>query len=223
MQVNREKYRLYAVTDRRWAKDREDFFRQIEAVIDGGAGVVQFREKDLTPVQFLEDARRFADLCRSKGVLGMINDDPDTALAVQADGVHIGQSDMEACRARDLLGSGRIVGVSVHTVEQALRAQAAGADYLGVGAAFPTGTKDDAELVSRETIQAITDAVELPVVAIGGVGRENIRELKDCWLWQRNCNNRKKQHTTTKSRMQPQRIRIQPQKAVYNHKNIPQL
>ena len=95
MQVNREKYRLYAVTDRRWAKDREDFFRQIEAVIDGGAGVVQFREKDLTPVQFLEDARRFADLCRSKGVLGMINDDPDTALAVQADGVHIGQSDME--------------------------------------------------------------------------------------------------------------------------------
>jgi len=120
MQVNREKYRLYAVTDRRWAKDREDFFRQIEAVIDGGAGVVQFREKDLTPVQFLEDARRFADLCRSKGVLGMINDDPDTALAVQADGVHIGQSDMEACRARDLLGSGRIVGVSVHTVEQAL-------------------------------------------------------------------------------------------------------
>ncbi len=182
MQVNREKYRLYAVTDRRWAKDREDFFRQIEAVIDGGAGVVQFREKDLTPVQFLEDARRFADLCRSKGVLGMINDDPDTALAVQADGVHIGQSDMEACRARDLLGSGRIVGVSVHTVEQALRAQAAGADYLGVGAVFPTGTKDDAELVSRETIRAITDAVELPVVAIGGVGRENIRELKELGL-----------------------------------------
>ena len=112
----------------------------------------------------------------------MINDDPDTALAVQADGVHIGQSDMEACRARDLLGSGRIVGVSVHTVEQALRAQAAGADYLGVGAAFPTGTKDDAELVSRETIRAITDAVELPVVAIGGVGRENIRELKGLGL-----------------------------------------
>ena len=182
MKVNREKYRLYAVTDRSWAKDREDFFRQIEAVMDGGAGIVQLREKNLDPGQLAEDARRFADLCRSRGVLGIINDDPDTALAVQADGVHVGQSDMEACRARDLLGPGRIVGVSVHTVEQALRAQAAGADYLGVGAVFPTGTKADAAPVSRETIRAITDAVEVPVVAIGGVNRENIRELKGLGL-----------------------------------------
>ena len=182
MKINREQFRLYAVTDRSWAGDREDFFRQIEAVIDGGAGIVQFREKSLDPVRFAEDARRFADLCRSKGVPGIINDDPDTALAVQADGVHVGQSDMEACRARDLLGPGKIIGVSVHTVEQAIRAQAAGADYLGVGAAFATSTKADAAPVSRETIRAITDAVELPVVAIGGVSRENIRELRGLGL-----------------------------------------
>lgn len=182
MNITREQLRLYAVTDRAWAADEEALFRQIEDAIDGGASIVQLREKHLDPAAFLAEAERFTALCRRKGALSIINDNVDIALQSGADGVHIGQEDLAAGDARRILGPGKIIGVSAHSVEEALRAQAAGADYLGVGAAFATGTKADARPIARETIRAVTAAVDIPAVAIGGITRENILELKGCGL-----------------------------------------
>lgn len=174
--------RLYAVTDRAWAADETDLLRQIEDAIDGGASIVQLREKCLDKNAFLKEAERFVALCRRKGAISIINDSVEIAVRAGADGVHIGQEDLEAGRARALLGPEKIIGVSAHSPEEALRAQAAGADYLGVGAAFVTGTKADARPISRETIRAVTAAVRIPAVAIGGITRENILELKGCGL-----------------------------------------
>lgn len=182
MNITREQLRLYAVTDRAWASDEEALFRQIEDAIDGGASIVQLREKHLDPAAFLAEAERFTALCRRKGALSIINDNVDIALQSGADGVHIGQEDLAAADARRILGPGKIIGVSAHSVEEALRAQAAGADYLGVGAAFATGTKADAKPIAREAIRAITAAVDIPAVAIGGITRENILDLKGCGL-----------------------------------------
>lgn len=182
MRLQREALRLYAVTDRAWARDEAALLGQIEAAVRGGAGMVQLREKNLDHDAFLAEARRFAALCRRLGVVSIINDSPEIALASGADGVHVGQEDLEAGRARALLGPGKIVGVSAHSPEEARRAQAAGADYLGCGAAFSTGTKADARPISKETIRAVTAAVDIPVVAIGGVGRENILELRGLGL-----------------------------------------
>ena len=177
MRIDKEALRLYAVTDRAWAKDGEALLRQVESAIRGGAGVVQLREKHLEEAAFLEEARRFTALCRRLGAVSIINDNVEIALASGADGVHVGQSDLEAGRARALLGPGKILGVSAHSRSEARRAREAGADYLGCGAAFVTGTKTDARPISRETIRAVTAAVDIPVVAIGGVSRENILEL----------------------------------------------
>lgn len=182
MNIRPETLRLYAVTDRTWAADEDALFRQIEAAIDGGASVVQLREKDLDEAAFLAEAERFTALCRRKGAVSIINDSVEIALRSGADGVHLGQEDLEAGSARRALGPDRILGVSAHSVEEALRAQAAGADYLGVGAAFVTGTKADARPISRETIRAVAAAVDIPVVAIGGISRDNILELKNCGL-----------------------------------------
>ena len=182
MNIQPEILRLYAVTDRAWAVDEEAFFQQIEAAVRGGAAIVQLREKHLEDEPFLAEARRFADLCRRLGAVSIINDRADIALAAGADGVHVGQSDLEAGRARALLGPHKIVGVSAHSRSEARRAREAGADYLGCGAAFATGTKADAKPIPRETIRAVTAAAGIPVVAIGGVSRENILELKGLGL-----------------------------------------
>lgn len=182
MKIEGVKLRLYAVTDQAWAADEDALMDQIAAAIDGGAGIVQLREKHLDHDAFLREARRFVALCREKGVISIINDAVDIAAAVGADGVHVGQSDLAAGRAREVLGPDKLIGVSAHSVEEALAAQAAGADYLGVGAAFVTGTKADAAPISRDTIRAITAAVDIPVVAIGGISRDNITELAGCGL-----------------------------------------
>ena len=174
--------RLYAVTDRAWAADEDAFLAQVEAAIGGGATIVQLREKHLDEDAFLKEAERFVALCRRKGVISIINDNVEIAVRTSADGVHVGQEDLEAGRARALLGPDRIIGVSAHNVEEALAAQAAGADYLGTGAAFVTGTKTDAKPISRETIRAVTAAVDIPVVAIGGISRDNVLELAGCGL-----------------------------------------
>ena len=182
MKVRPEQLRLYAVTDRAWAADEDAFLAQVEDAVDGGATFVQLREKHLNEEAFLAEAERFVALCREKGVISIINDNVEIAAKVNADGVHVGQEDLEAGRARALLGPDRIIGVSAHNVEEALAAQAAGANYLGTGAAFVTGTKTDAKPISRETIRAVTAAVDIPVVAIGGITRDNLPELKDCGL-----------------------------------------
>ena len=182
MKLNGSRLRLYAVTDRAWAADEDALMDQIAAAIDGGAGIVQLREKHLDHDAFLKEAKRFVALCREKGGASIINDDVDIALAADADGVHVGQEDLAAGRAREVLGPDKIVGVSAHNVDEALAAQAAGADYLGVGAAFSTGTKTDAKPITRETIRAVTAAVEIPAVAIGGITRENLPQLSGCGL-----------------------------------------
>ena len=182
MKLDAKQLRLYAVTDRAWAADADGLLAQVADAIDGGAGIVQLREKHLDHDAFLEEARRFVALCREKGAVSIINDDVDIALASGADGVHVGQEDLAAGRAREVLGPDKIVGVSAHNVTEALAAQAAGADYLGVGAAFVTGTKTDAKPITRETIRAVTAAVSIPAVAIGGITRENLPQLSGCGL-----------------------------------------
>ena len=182
MKITSEQMRLYAVTDRAWAADEDALMAQIEAAIDGGATIVQLREKHLDEAAFLAEAERFVALCRRRGVISIINDNVDIAAKTGADGVHVGQEDLEAGRARAILGPDKLIGVSTHSAEEARRAQAAGADYLGVGAAFVTGTKTDAKPISRETIRAVTAAVDIPVVAIGGISAGNILELRGCGL-----------------------------------------
>ena len=177
MNVKREDMALYAVTDRAWLHG-ETLAAQVEKALRGGASFVQLREKELDQARFLQEARELKALCEKYKVPFVINDNVDIALAVDADGVHVGQSDMEAAKAREKLGPDKIIGVSCKTVEQALLAQAQGADYLGVGAMFPTGTKTDATAVSFEALRDICRAVRIPVVAIGGICAENLRQLQ---------------------------------------------
>lgn len=167
---------LYAVTDRSWLHG-ETLYSQVERTLKGGATSVQLREKALDQAAFLQEAVEIRDLCRKYNVPFFINDNVEIAAQVEADGVHVGQSDAEAGAARKRLGAGKIIGVSAQTVEQAVLAERSGADYLGVGAVFPTGTKLDADDVSFETLQAICASVHIPVVAIGGINKQNILRL----------------------------------------------
>lgn len=176
MKVSRESLLLYAVTDRSWLNGRT-LRSQVEEALDGGATFLQLREKNLDDAHFLEEARELQALCRERGVPFIVNDNVDVALAMGADGIHVGQHDMEAGDVRRLLGPDRILGVSAQTVEQALLAQERGADYLGVGAVFPTGSKDDADDASFEELRAICEAVTIPVVAIGGISLSNVKKL----------------------------------------------
>ena len=167
---------LYAVTDRSWLNG-ETLYAQVEKALKGGVTFVQLREKALDEQAFLEEAKEIQKLCAQYHVPFVINDNVEIAAQIGADGVHVGQSDMEAGDVREKLGPDRIIGVSAQTVEQAVRAQERGADYLGVGAAFPTGSKADAVEVSHETVRAITEAVDIPVIAIGGITKDNVSEL----------------------------------------------
>lgn len=176
MKCDKDNLLLYAVTDRSWLNG-QTLYEQVEQALEGGATFVQLREKELDEEHFLEEAREIKELCRKYNVPFVINDNVDIALAMDADGVHVGQSDMEAGDVRAKLGPDKIIGVSAQTVEQALLAQSRGADYLGVGAVFPTGSKADASEVSHETLREICEAVDIPVIAIGGIGKGNVKEL----------------------------------------------
>ena len=167
---------LYAVTDRHWLSG-ETLYDQVKKALDGGATFAQLREKNLDHENFLAEALEIQKLCRSYGVPFVINDDVGIAKDIDADGVHVGQSDMEAMDVRKILGPDKILGVSAQTVEQALIAEKHGADYLGVGAVFTTGSKDDADDVSHEMLKAICEAVSIPVIAIGGITKDNVGEL----------------------------------------------
>lgn len=177
MRLNKEDLLLYAVTDRRWLKEGETLATRTEEAIDGGVTFVQLREKDLDEENFEREGRELKELCRKRGVPFVINDNVELAAKLDADGVHVGQSDMEALDVRKIIGEEKILGVSAQTVEQAVTAEKHGADYLGVGAVFPTGSKDDAAEVSYDTLKAICAAVKIPVIAIGGITEENVTEL----------------------------------------------
>lgn len=167
---------LYAVTDSRWLNG-ETLYDQVKKALDGGTTFIQLREKELDYGSFLDEAKKIKELCKEYKVPFVINDNVDIAIESGADGVHVGQSDMEAGDVRAKLGPDKIIGVSCKTVEQALLAQSRGADYLGVGAMFQTGTKSDATGVSFEMLKAITEAVSIPVVAIGGITYDNVSQL----------------------------------------------
>lgn len=177
MNCDKKDLLLYAVTDRSWLNGRT-LYEQVEEALKGGVTFVQLREKNLDDTAFLQEAKEIKELCARFHVPFVINDNVDIAAEIDADGVHVGQSDMEAGDVRKKLGPDKIIGVSAQTVEQALRAQTHGADYLGVGAVFPTGSKADAVEVSHDTVREICRAVDIPVIAIGGITRENVIELK---------------------------------------------
>lgn len=177
MKLDKKDLLLYAVTDRHWLAEGETLYSVVEKALQGGATFMQLREKHLEEEQFMEEAKAIKALCARYGVPFVINDNVKIAAAMGADGVHVGQSDMAAGDVRAKIGADKILGVSAHTVEQAKLAEAQGADYLGVGAVFPTGSKDDADEVTHETLKAICDAVDIPVIAIGGITADNTREL----------------------------------------------
>lgn len=176
MKLDKKDLLLYAVTDRHWLEE-ESLYEVVKESLDGGVTFVQLREKNLSDEIFLEEAKVIKELCEEYKVPFVINDNVDIALAMDADGVHVGQSDMEAGDVRKKLGPDKIIGVSAQTVEQAVLAEKRGADYLGVGAVFPTGSKDDALEVSHDTLKAICEAVSIPVIAIGGITHDNVKEL----------------------------------------------
>lgn len=176
MNCSREMMRLYAVTDRSWLNG-QTLYEQVEQALKGGVTLVQLREKGLGAEQFLQEARQIQQLCRRFGVPLIINDSIEVALAVDADGVHLGQDDTNAAQARQLLGKDKIIGVSAHNVQEALQAVQDGADYLGSGAVFGSGTKTNVSTLPMQTLREICSAVPIPVVAIGGITEQNLQQL----------------------------------------------
>ena len=178
MKCAKEMMRLYAVTDRAWV-GRQSLYEQVESALKGGVTCVQLREKELPEEYFLAEAMEISELCRRYGIPFFINDNVDIALACHADGIHVGQEDLDAAQVRQRVGDGMMIGVSVHCVEEALEAVKQGADYLGVGAMFATSTKTDVDVLPMETLRDICAAVDIPVVAIGGISRDNISQLSN--------------------------------------------
>lgn len=175
--MNKIDLSLYLVTDN--SDDEEKFLNTIEEAIKGGVSVVQIREKTADTLDFYELAVKVKKITKEYNVPLIINDRVDVALAIDADGVHVGQSDMPCDVTRKLIGEDKILGVSAATIEEAQKAQKDGADYLGTGAVFPTQTKDDAPKVTKEELKEIVDSVDIPIVAIGGITLENAHELND--------------------------------------------
>lgn len=176
MKCDKQNMLLYAVTDRAWV-GKQSLCEQVEAALRGGVTCVQLREKALDEEAFLAEAREISALCRRYGVPFFVNDNVDIAIACGADGVHVGQEDMAAAQVRRRVGDGMMIGVSVHSVEEAVEAVKNGADCLGVGAMFSTSTKADASVLPREVLRDICNAVDVPVVAIGGIGKGNLMQL----------------------------------------------
>ena len=176
MKCDKRHMLLYAVTDRAWT-GKQTLYEQVEAALKGGVTCVQLREKELEETAFLQEAKELCALCRRYVVPFIVNDNVEIAIACGADGIHVGQEDLAVGEVRRRVGENMILGVSVHTVEEARQAVRDGADYLGLGAVFPTSTKTDVEQMPNETLRAICDAVDVPIVAIGGINRGNILKL----------------------------------------------
>ena len=179
MKCDKKTMLLYAVTDRAWI-GKQNLYEQVESALKGGVTCVQLREKDLDEESFLKEAIEISGLCKSYGVPFFINDNVEIAIKCHTDGIHVGQDDMEANKVRERVGDEMMIGVSVHSVAEALEAVRNGADCLGVGSMFSTSTKKDVDLLPKETLRDICAAVDIPVVAIGGINRSNILKLSGC-------------------------------------------
>ena len=176
MKCDKKTMLLYAVTDRAWV-GKQSLYEQVESALKGGVTCVQLREKELEEDEFLEEAIEIATLCKQYKVPFFINDNVDIAIKCNADGIHVGQEDMIVTQVRQKVGKDMMIGVSVHSVKEALEAVENGADYLGVGAMFSTSTKTDVDVLPKEVLKNICEAVGVPVVAIGGIGKGNLLEL----------------------------------------------
>lgn len=177
MRSDKKHMLLYAVTDRAWVGTKS-LYEQVKEALENGVTCVQLREKELNERDFLKEAKQISTLCKEYKVPFIVNDNVDIAIACKADGIHIGQEDMELTNVRKLVGEDMIIGVSAHTVEEAIKAQEDGADYIGIGAVFATSTKTDVDVLSFETLKSICEAVDIPTVAIGGIKKDNICKLK---------------------------------------------
>ena len=169
---------LYAVTDQMWLREGETLGDVVESVLRNGATFLQIREKDLAQDAFEAEAERLKTLCAQHGVPFVVNDSVEIALQCDADGVHVGQSDIKGRDIRAMIGPDKILGISAGTVEEAVAAEKAGADYIGVGAIFTTSTKKNARNMTMEQLKEIVSSVSIPVVAIGGISAENILQLR---------------------------------------------
>lgn len=177
MKIKREQLLLYAVTDRSRLEGRS-LEQLVEEAVIAGVTLVQYRDKDLSRDERISEARKLHEITKRYGIPLIVNDDIEVAFEVKAEGVHLGQEDTAIENARSRLGSDKIIGATAHTVEEALAAQAAGADYLGAGAVFGSTTKNNIIPMSLDTLTAICKAVTIPVVAIGGITEENLVKLK---------------------------------------------
>ena len=181
MKLTEKDLLLYAVTDRAWAGERT-LFEQVEAALRGGATVIQLREKHLTRPELIAEGRQLVKLCHSFGTPLIVNDDAEAARLSGADGVHVGAEDCPVAELRRRYGPDFIIGATAKTVEQAQNAEVAGADYLGVGAVFPSPTKTQALRITKEQLKEICASVRIPAVAIGGVNGNNMAELAGCGM-----------------------------------------
>ena len=176
MKCDKKNMLLYAVTDRAWV-GKQTLCEQVEAALKGGCTCVQLREKELSDAEFFEEAVKMHEICKHYGVPFIVNDNVDIAVKCHAEGIHVGQDDMKASCVRERVGDDMIIGVSAHTVEEAVEAVKNGADYLGAGAVFGSSTKQNAGTMKKETLKSICEAVDIPVVAIGGINGKNLKEL----------------------------------------------
>ncbi len=174
----REKLLLYAVTDCLRPR-KTPLHIQVEQAIQGGATIIQFREKRLDESLLIQEALKLKEICAKYHVPLILNDHVKIAKEIDCDGVHVGQTDMQAGEARAILGRGKILGISAHNLKQAILAEKMGADYIGAGAIFPTNSKQDASSLTHETLKAICKAVKIPVIAIGGIGAHNLGQLRN--------------------------------------------
>lgn len=179
MRLKKENLLLYLITDNRWATDTEPLYKQVEKAILNGVTIVQYREKNLQNEKYFEGALKIKEICKIHNVPFIINDSPQFAKEIDADGVHVGQNDMPVIKAREILGENKIIGTSAHNIEEAKKAEQDGADYIGVGAVFGSNTKTNVSEMSPELLKKIASAVSIPVVVIGGINENNIDLLKD--------------------------------------------
>ena len=179
MQFNKNMLKLYAVTDRTWLGGRS-LEEAVEQAILGGVTCVQLREKDMDDDELIEEASKLVEICHRHNVPLIVNDNFIAAMKSGADGVHVGVEDAPVKEIRRIAGENFIIGATAKTVEQAKRAEAEGADYLGVGAVFPSPTKKNALRITPDMLREICSSVKIPAVAIGGISHDNVREIKDC-------------------------------------------
>lgn len=178
MKFSKEQLKLYAITDRSWLKNDQTICDIVEEAILGGATMIQIREKEISKEKFIEEVYKIKPICKTYNIPLIINDDLEIALNCEADGVHLGQSDLTENFSRKDIPSAMILGISAQNLSQALKAESFGADYLGVGAVFPTDTKKDADNLNLDILKEITSNVSIPVVGIGGINLTNIPLLK---------------------------------------------